>query len=103
MPVFKEMDPEVAMKLLEGYENELDPEVKKLDAFYRQFKCPKCKGNMGKHFISVQHAFGGDSIVPRSGLKCMTCDLVLDPYTGIVVGLGTAGAEIAHEVAVEDD
>ena len=44
MPTFKEMDPELVTKLLEGYENELGPATRKLEAFYRQFKCPKCKG-----------------------------------------------------------
>jgi len=103
MPVFKEMDPALAAKLIEGFDNELDGEQKKLDAFYRQFRCPKCKGNMAKHFISVQHAFPDGALVPHSGLKCLSCDLVLDPHTGIVVGLGTAGADIALAVAVDDD
>ena len=50
---------------------------------------------MTKHFISVQHAFGDASPVPRSGLKCLSCELVIDPHTGIVVNLGTAGSEVA--------
>jgi len=101
MPAFKEMDPELVTKLLEGYENELGPATTKLEAFYRQFKCPKCSGHMNKHFISVQHAFGDEELpIPRSGLKCLTCDLIVDPHSGILLGLGTAAAEVAQKVAV---
>ena len=103
MPIFKEMDPNLAAKLIEGYENVLDPERRKLEAFYRQFKCPKCKGNMIKHFLSIQHSFGDPDIpVPRSGLKCMACNLTIDPHSGIVVDLGVAAPEAAQKVARDD-
>lgn len=91
MPAFKEMDPEVVLKLLEGHENELEGEQKGLDAFYRQFRCPRCKGPCEKHFLGAEHAFGGDTAVPRSGLKCQLCDCVFDPHTGLIVTLGNLG------------
>lgn len=91
MPSFKQMDPEIALQLLEGYENELEPEQKGLDAFYRQFRCPRCKGPCQKAFLGAEHAFGGDTAVPRSGLQCQLCDCVFDPHTGLIVELGNVG------------
>jgi hypothetical protein len=91
MPIFQELDAEIVLKMLEGYENELEPEQKGLDAFYRQFRCPRCKGPCLKHFLSTDHAFGGETAVPRSGLKCTLCDCVFDPHTGLIVSLGNLG------------
>ena len=90
--MFKEMDPELALKLIEGYENELAPATKAQDAFYRQHSCPRCKGETQKHFLNIQHAFGdSSSVIPRSGLKCMSCECVFDPHSGVVVELGKGG------------
>lgn len=87
------MDPALAAKLIEGYENELEPALKAQDAFYRQHNCPRCGGNTQKHFLSVQHAFPGiaGEILPRSGLKCLLCECVFDPHSGMIVELGNAG------------
>lgn len=91
MPIFVEMDPELTLKLLEGYENELEPEQKGLDAFYRQFRCPRCHGPCDKYSLGAEHAFGGDTAVSRFGLKCKLCDCVFDPHSGLIVELGNAG------------
>lgn len=77
---FIEMDPELAWKLIEGYPNELEPESRKLDAFYRQFQCPQCKGNCIKE-ISAAHAFQDpDTLVPRSLLRCRVCSCLFNPH-----------------------
>lgn len=91
--VYQEMDPEVALKIIEGYEDELTGESKKQEAFYRQFRCPRCGGECIKHFISAQHAFpqDGDVLLPRSGLKCKLCDCLFDPHTNLIITLGNAG------------
>lgn len=87
---FQEMDPEVALRAIEGYENVLVGEQKKLDAFYRQFHCPKCRGPMRKE-TTPQHAFGDpDTLVPRSFLVCMDADCghSFDPHSGITLRVG---------------
>jgi len=89
--MFREMDPEIALKMLEGYENELEPEQKGLDAFYRQFRCPRCQGPCQREYLSAEHAFGGDSAVPRSGLKCTLCDCIFDPHSGLILTMGNLG------------
>ena len=91
MPNFVEMDPELALKLIEGYENELDPEAKKQEAFYRQMACPRCGGNCEKAFISAEHTFGDGALIPRSGMRCTLCDCLFDPHTGVILELGNVG------------
>ena len=89
--MFRPMDPELTLALLEGYENELDPEQASLDAFYRQQRCPRCKGPCEKYFLGSDHAFGGGTLVPRSGMRCQLCDCVFDPHSGLVLELGNLG------------
>lgn len=82
-----ELDPAVALKAIEGYTNELDPEARTLDAFYRQHACPRCKGACRKEIVAG-HAFSGDSLVPRSVLRCETCSHLFDPHSGITLEMG---------------
>jgi hypothetical protein len=85
---FVELDPEIVWKALEGYHTELEPEQKKLDAFYRQFSCPRCKGTCQKELDS-RHAFSDpNTIVPRALLRCTGCRHLFDPHTGIDLELG---------------
>ncbi len=88
MPL-KELDPEIAWKAIEGYTNELAPEQKSLDAFYRQFKCKRCGGNCRKETLNAVHAFGDpDTLVPRSVLRCLRCECLFDPHTGMILEMG---------------
>lgn len=84
---FKTLDPELARKAIEGYEDVLTPEKNKLDAFYRQFKCKRCGGNCRKEMVAG-HVFAADSLSPRCVLRCLTCDLLFDPHSGILLELG---------------
>jgi hypothetical protein len=91
MPVYQEMPPEVIEKILEGYEDALEPEWRKQEAFYRQFACPRCEGRCEKAFISIKHAFGDGALVARSGLQCTLCSCLFDPHSGLIVNLGNMG------------
>lgn len=83
-----QMDPETVKKLLEGYQNELEPEGKALDALYRQFTCPRCKGDVRKEF-SPNHVFSDkDTLNPRALLRCTRCKCLLDPHSGLIVEPG---------------
>lgn len=89
---FKEMDPELVLKAIEGYQNELEPAKNVQDAFYRQMECPRCHNTqLERHFVSIDHAFSGEDILPRSGLKCVLCDCIFDPHTGLILKLGNVG------------
>jgi hypothetical protein len=85
---FIPMDPELARKAIEGYQDELTAEAEKLDAFYRQFVCPNCGGKCRRE-ISVSHAFADeDTIVPRSILRCVQCSCLFDPHSGLILERG---------------
>ena len=85
MPRFKELDPVLAAKAIEGYTNELAPAAKALDAFYRQFRCQRCGGKCNKETVP-NHAFSDpDTLVPRSCLRCPTCNCLFDPHSGLLL------------------
>lgn len=94
MPMFKEMDPELVWKAIEGYENVLAPEAKALESFYRQFTCRRCRSAVRKE-VDARHAFSDpDTLTPRSLLRCVTCACLFDPHSGLVLEKG-------HEVPPE--
>jgi len=98
--VYQELDPEVAAKAIEGYEDVLSGEATKLEAFYRQQRCPRCGGACEKYFISVEHAFGenSDTPLPRSGLRCSQCEFAFDPHSGLAVELGKGADRVIERV-----
>jgi ribosomal protein L37E len=86
---FIEMDPELALKAIEGYENELAPEAAKLEAFYRQFNCKRCGSSALNKEVDVRHAFADeDTLVPRSLLRCAVCGFLFDPHSGLTLEIG---------------
>lgn len=87
MPIV-ELDPALAWKAIEGYTNELDPEQKALDAFYRQFRCKQCSGQVVKEFVQGHVFSDKNTLVPRACLRCETCRCLFDPHTGIVLEMG---------------
>jgi ssDNA-binding Zn-finger/Zn-ribbon topoisomerase 1 len=89
MRVYKEMDPELARRLIEGYQDELTPELKAQDAFYRKFRCPRCKGALKKE-VDARTAFTGDGLIPKALLRCPNCRYLIDPHTNLVVEFGDA-------------
>jgi hypothetical protein len=78
---FVEMDPELVFKLIEGYSNELVPENRKMESFYRQFSCPACGGGgVHKEYVA-NHAFADPSqILPRALLRCAVCSCLFNPH-----------------------
>lgn len=86
-----ELDPETAWRLIEGYQNELAPEQLALEAFYRQFRCLRCKAECRKE-TSLGHAFSDpNTLVPRSLLRCLECEMLFDPHTGLILQMGNIG------------
>ena len=89
---FVEMDPELVLKAIEGYSNELEPENKKLEAFYRQARCLQCKGACHKEYDS-QHAFSDpDTALPRALMRCNECRALFDPFNSMLIEPGHRGA-----------
>lgn len=85
---FVELDALLAWKAIEGYVNELAPEQKANDAFYRQFRCPRCQSACQRETL-LNHAFADPSTMnPRSVLRCTSCTALFDPHSGIRLELG---------------
>jgi len=85
---FKELDPEIAFKAIEGFTDELESESTALEAFYRQFSCPWGCGSLHKE-TDIRHAFSDpDTLVPRSLLRCGLCRHLVDPHSGVVLEKG---------------
>lgn len=77
---FIELDPEVAWRAIEGYQNELAAENTKFEAFYRQLRCPRCGGSCRKEF-NAAHAFADpNTMIPRALLRCLECSCLFDPH-----------------------
>jgi hypothetical protein len=89
MPVFKELDPEVTRKLLEGYEDELTPAVIAQEAFYRQFVCKRCGKKCQKEFVRGHVFTDSSGLVPRACLRCTTCNCLFDPHSGLILETGS--------------
>lgn len=93
------MDPDLVWKAIEGHQNELEPEQRKLDAFYRQFVCPRCKGKCHKEY-DAQHAFSDpDTLVPRALLRCDDCTALFDPHNGMIVEMGNL-AKVGSDIPI---
>jgi rubredoxin len=89
MRVYKEMDPALTRRLLEGYQDELTPAAKAQDDFYSTFHCPRCKGGLTKEF-DARTAFSADGVIPKALLRCPTCRFLIDPHTRLIVEYGDA-------------
>ena len=97
MAVYNELDPILVWKAIEGQENILEGPAKALEAFYRQFECPRCKIHLQKEF-DARHAFSDkDCFAPRALLRCSNCQYLIDPHTNVVVEFGDA-SKIPHGI-----
>jgi hypothetical protein len=86
-----ELDPEVARKAIEGYEDVLTEEGQKLDELYRTFSCPRGCGRLHRN-NDPKHAFSDpDTLVPRSLLQCSNCGFIIEPHTRVILDSGNAG------------
>lgn len=82
------MDPTLAAKAIEGYENVLQPESAALDAFYRQFRCPRCQNYCHKETVRGHVFSDANTLSPRSCLRCNVCDCLFDPHSGLLLERG---------------
>jgi len=86
---FTEMDPEVVLRLVEGYTDELAPAFKVREAFYRQFRCPRCRCGLEKEF-DARTCFSEEEVLPKALLRCRNCRYLIDPHTNMIVEFGDA-------------
>lgn len=85
MSAFKELDPDVARKALEGQQDLLTPEVRKEEAFFRNSSCPNCSAQSLEATINVKKPFSPGAPLPNKILRCLMCRTEFDPYSGLVL------------------
>lgn len=89
MAVFKPLSEELHLKLVEGYTDELTPENRKMEAFYRSYgNCKRCGDGLRKEF-DVRTAYDHDDLLPHALLRCDNCGFLADPFTGLIVESGS--------------
>lgn len=90
--VIQELTPEVALKAVQGFSDELGPAAKADEAFYRQFRCPTCGSALTKEFLGGSSGRGVTWVdgvpTPQALLRCSSCNLLLNPRSGIIVEAG---------------
>lgn len=86
---FHELTEEQILKAIEGYTNELEPELKKMEAFYRQFVCPQCKsGSLTKEYDPRIAFSDPNTLIARAILTCSLCGCSFDPHSGLILRMG---------------
>lgn len=95
MGVFKEMDPALASRLIEGYQDELSAEARVQDAFYRQFVCPNCQVELQRE-IDAKTCFQG-GLIARALLRCGLCGYLIEPESKIILSSGNP-AKVPEEI-----
>jgi hypothetical protein len=99
----QEMNPELARTAIQGYRDEIAPAAVADDAFYRQFCCPSCHSDMIREFLGGVCGIGvtwvEESTTPRALLRCLSCRLLLNPHSGIIIETGN----YAPTIPVDDD
>lgn len=97
----EQLDPEVALKLLEGYQDTINEAAKKREQFYQDQTCPTCGGNAFQKEAGPQLFRDGDPL-PRYLLRCTNCDCVFDPFTGIQLTMGNVGKAYEPTIPILD-
>jgi len=92
--VFRELDPKLCLKAIEGYEDEISPAHAAQEAFYRQIACPMCGGDsFSREFLSINGGGRGTtwvqgSSVPRPLMRCADCNTLFNPHSMMIVEQG---------------
>lgn len=94
---FRELDEQAVLDIISKYTDELTPQAKAYEAFYRQNDlCGRC-GHRGMSRMTIQndvtgHAFSGDTLVPKAVLQCSACGNTFDPFSHIEIARGNPAA-----------
>lgn len=84
MKPFKEMDPDVVRKLVEGQENVVKPAVEKEQQFFKTSSCPNCSAYEVESRVNTKRPFIQGSILANKILVCLCCGTEFEPYTKVI-------------------
>ena len=86
----RQLDPEIARRLVEGHVDVLSGESERLDAFYENFTCLRCHGQLDRRYDPRVAFSAPDALLPRPLLFCNNCGFEIEPHTGVVSETGNA-------------
>lgn len=81
--IFKPMDPELALKAIEGQENILAPRIAEVDRYFSHLRCPECGGEVMKYVDPTRPLFLEGDLTPNYMARCRACEVEFEPYTRI--------------------
>jgi hypothetical protein len=81
---FKEMDPDLIRKALEGQVDVLTPLRKKEEALFRNASCPMCSSKECEEILNAQTPFTEGVPLPNKHLRCSQCRTEFDPYSMLI-------------------
>lgn len=93
MGIFKELDPEVVRRALEGQVDILTPMLKKEEAFFRNSACPECRSANHEPFVNAAKPFTEGVALPNRLLRCLECKTEFDPYSRLITKAATAESD----------
>jgi nitrite reductase/ring-hydroxylating ferredoxin subunit len=97
----EQLDPEITLKLLEGYKDTISQAAQEREQFYQSQSCPHCGGN-AFHKEAGSKLFRDGEPLPRYLLRCANCDCVFDPFTGIQLTMGNLAKAYQPAIPILD-
>jgi len=89
MGAFKELDPEIVRKALEGQKDVLTSEAKKEEVFLRNSSCPNCGAYEHEVSFNVRRPFTPGFPLPNKVLRCLQCRVQYDPQSRIILSVSS--------------
>ena len=87
---FHELEESETLALLEGQKDILPELLAADDDVYTSASCPFCHGELQK-VLDTERVIRCGEILPQYHCRCVTCEGVIDPWTGLIVKLGNLG------------
>jgi hypothetical protein len=86
----KTLPPGLAKRLIQHDADILSPAQEARAVFHETTPCPRCKGALHPALHSP-YAFTQGEVLPRTLARCVDCELLLDPATGLILETGNPG------------
>lgn len=98
---FKELDPRITAKLLEGHRDVITPLAAEREHFYQSQSCPTCGSTTLEKEGDSRFLFREGEALPRYLLRCQ-CGCVFDPHSGILLTIGNKAETLEPAVPLID-
>ena len=86
------LDPGLVRELLEGADDLILPEAKKVDEYFANLTCPAC-GDDVRPVLDTDKPFRDGAFTPNYLGECIQCGCTFAPYTGVIVRRGSTATD----------